>query len=74
MVLTQEQQGRTNLSTRQLEKEPGDMLRNPAKVFEGAEEMAVLFRCASWAQGLALSQSLLLMSKLHALVVISMLL
>ena len=33
-------QGRINLSTKALEPEPGDMIRNPAKVFELAEKTA----------------------------------
>lgn len=45
MVLTQERdRGRLNLSTKRLERHPGDMLRNPKAVFDGAEEMAAAFR------------------------------
>ena len=33
-------QGRISLSTKALEPEPGDMIRNPAKVFELAEKTA----------------------------------
>lgn len=36
--------GRVTLSTKKLEKEPGDMLRDPQLVFEGAEAMAQAFR------------------------------
>lgn len=36
--------GRVTLSTKKLEKNPGDMLNNPQAVFEGAEEMAAQFR------------------------------
>lgn len=32
-----EDRGRLALSTKQLEREPGDMLRDPQLVFEGAE-------------------------------------
>ena len=35
---------RTALSTKKLEPTPGDMLRNPKKVFDMAEEMAADFR------------------------------
>lgn len=46
MVLTHEKaKGRMNLSTRKLEPVPGDMLRNPQKVFEQADRMAALFKC-----------------------------
>lgn len=31
------------LSTKKFEREPGDMVRNPQQVFDGAEEMAQLF-------------------------------
>lgn len=31
------------LSTKKFEREPGDMVRNPQRVFDGAEEMAQLF-------------------------------
>lgn len=45
MVLTQDAvRGRLSLSTRKLEPTPGDMLRNPAIVFEKADEMAEEFR------------------------------
>lgn len=36
--------GRVTLSTKKLEKEPGDMLRDPQLVFENAEAMADQFR------------------------------
>jgi hypothetical protein len=35
--------GRMTLSTRSLERTPGDMLRDPQLVYEGAEEMAEAF-------------------------------
>jgi small subunit ribosomal protein S1 len=35
--------GRITLSTKQLEPEPGDMLRDRQKVFENAERMAQAF-------------------------------
>jgi small subunit ribosomal protein S1 len=45
MVLSYDaNRGRVSLSTKKLESEPGDMLRNPAKVFENAESMASQFR------------------------------
>ena len=44
-MLTQDAvRGRLSLSTRKLEPTPGDMLRNPAVVFEKADEMAEEFR------------------------------
>ena len=40
MILSQDKdRGRVTLSTKKLEPEPGDFLRDPAKVFEKAEEM-----------------------------------
>jgi small subunit ribosomal protein S1 len=36
--------GRVTLSTRVLESEAGDMLKEPWKVYEGAEEMAAKYR------------------------------
>jgi len=45
MVLSQDRErGRVTLSTKKLEPTPGDMLKNPALVFEKAEEMAATFR------------------------------
>jgi small subunit ribosomal protein S1 len=45
MVLYQEKDnGKLSLTTKKLEPTPGDMLRNPKKVFERAEEMAAAFR------------------------------
>lgn len=45
MVLTQDmEKGRLSLSTRKLEPTPGDMLRDPTKVFAQAEEMAEAFK------------------------------
>ena len=38
------ERGRISLSTKQLEPEPGDMLKNPNLVFEKAEEMAEKYR------------------------------
>jgi small subunit ribosomal protein S1 len=38
------ERGRLSLSTKKLEPSPGDMLRNPALVFEKAEEMGRVFR------------------------------
>jgi small subunit ribosomal protein S1 len=38
------ERGRISLSTKQLEPEPGDMLKNRDLVFEKAEEMAIKFR------------------------------
>lgn len=59
MVLTHEKaKGRMNLSTRKLEPVPGDMLRNPQKVFEQADRMAALFKeQIKQAQELELSQN-----------------
>jgi len=45
MVLYQEKEnGKLSLTTKKLEPQAGDMLRNPKKVFEKAEEMAAAFR------------------------------
>jgi small subunit ribosomal protein S1 len=45
MVLSQDQKrGRVGLCTKKLEPTPGDMLRDPALVYEKAEEMAALFK------------------------------
>ena len=38
------ERGRISLSTKQLEPEPGDMVKNPDLVFEKAEEMAAKYR------------------------------
>lgn len=38
------ERGRISLSTKALEPEPGDMLTNPQKVFDRAEEMAALYK------------------------------
>ena len=38
------ERSRLSLSTKKLEPSPGDMLRNPALVFEKADEMGRLFR------------------------------
>lgn len=45
MILTKDaSMGRVSLSTKKLEPNPGDMLRDPQLVFERADEMAALFR------------------------------
>lgn len=45
MILSMDRdKGRVTLSTKKLEKEPGDMLRDPQLVFENAEAMAEDFR------------------------------
>lgn len=45
MILSMDRdKGRVTLSTKKLEKEPGDMLRDPQLVFENAEAMADAFR------------------------------
>lgn len=45
MILSHDRErGRVSLSTKKLEPTPGDMIRNPALVFEKAEEMAQTFR------------------------------
>ncbi|KAK9868110.1 hypothetical protein WJX84_010105 [Apatococcus fuscideae] len=45
MVIMNENDGtRVSLSTKALEPQPGDMLKNPGLVYEKAEEMAALFR------------------------------
>jgi small subunit ribosomal protein S1 len=45
MVLSQDQKrGRVGLCTKKLEPTPGDMLRDPALVYDKAEEMAELFK------------------------------
>lgn len=38
------ERGRISLSTKQLEPEPGDMVKNPQAVFDQAEEMAAKYR------------------------------
>ncbi|HEY9806824.1 MAG TPA: S1 RNA-binding domain-containing protein, partial [Candidatus Obscuribacterales bacterium] len=38
------ERGRISLSTKQLEPEPGDMVKNPQVVYEKAEEMAAKYR------------------------------
>jgi small subunit ribosomal protein S1 len=38
------ERGRISLSTKQLEPEPGDMVKNPDLVYEKAEEMAAKYR------------------------------
>ena len=46
MILTHDKErGRISLSTKKLEPSPGDMLKNPALVFEKADEMAASFKC-----------------------------
>ncbi|CAK8531505.1 unnamed protein product [Lathyrus sativus] len=45
MILSHDRdRGRVSLSTKKLEPTPGDMIRNPALVFEKADEMAQTFR------------------------------
>jgi small subunit ribosomal protein S1 len=45
MILSQDtDRGRVTLSTKKLEENPGDMLRDPQKVFENADRMAEMFR------------------------------
>lgn len=45
MILSQDRErGRVTLSTKKLEPNPGDMLKNPQLVFEKAEQMAAEFR------------------------------
>mmetsp|Transcript_40708 Transcript_40708/g.161364 ORF Transcript_40708/g.161364 Transcript_40708/m.161364 type:complete len:130 (+) Transcript_40708:1041-1430(+) len=45
MVLNQDKnKGRMSLSTKVLENEPGDMVKDPEKVFAGAEEVAQRYR------------------------------
>ena len=47
MILSQDRErGRISLSTKKLEPTPGDMLKDPALVYEKADEMAATFRCA----------------------------
>jgi len=43
MVLSQEK-GKLSFTTKKLEPSPGDMLRNPKRVFDRAEEMAAQFK------------------------------
>lgn len=38
------ERGRISLSTKQLEAEPGDMIRDPQKVYDGAEAIAAKYR------------------------------
>ncbi len=51
------ERGRISLSTKQLEPEPGDMVKNPQVVYEKAEEMAAKYREQVMAkqQGLAVT-------------------
>ncbi|MDJ0535722.1 MAG: 30S ribosomal protein S1 [Xenococcaceae cyanobacterium MO_207.B15] len=53
------ERGRISLSTKQLEPEPGDMLKNRELVFEKAEEMAEKYRqkLLAEAQGLTLEET-----------------
>ena len=44
MLSQDRERGRVALCTKKLEPTPGDMLRDPALVYERAEEMAALFR------------------------------
>ena len=45
MVISQDKgKGRVALSTKTLEQEPGDMIKNQEKVFENAEETAEAWR------------------------------
>mmetsp|Transcript_20764 Transcript_20764/g.65720 ORF Transcript_20764/g.65720 Transcript_20764/m.65720 type:complete len:167 (+) Transcript_20764:788-1288(+) len=45
MILSQDRErGRISLSTKKLEPTPGDMLKDPALVYEKADEMAATFR------------------------------
>jgi len=45
MVLSADpERGRVTLSTKKLEKNPGDMIRDPQLVFENAEAMAAVFK------------------------------
>lgn len=45
MVIMSDNDGtRVSLSTKALEPQPGDMLKNPGLVYEKADEMAALFR------------------------------
>jgi len=45
MILSQDSdRGRVTLSTKKLEPSPGDMLRDPQKVFENADKMAEMFK------------------------------
>lgn len=48
------ERGRISLSTKQLEPEPGDMVKNPQLVYEKAEEMAEKYRQQQLAQQEAL--------------------
>jgi small subunit ribosomal protein S1 len=45
MILSQDRdRGRVTLSTKKLEPNPGDMIKDPQLVYEKAEEMAEAFR------------------------------
>jgi hypothetical protein len=44
VIALERDRGRLAVSTRKLEPAPGDMLRDPAYVFQNAEEMARLFK------------------------------
>ena len=52
------ERGRISLSTKQLEPEPGDMLKNREIVFEKAEEMAEKYRqkLLAEAEGISLEE------------------
>ena len=56
------ERGRLAFSTKKLEPAPGDMLRDPAKVFASAEDMAELFKVRALA-GLTAPQQLPLASR-----------
>jgi small subunit ribosomal protein S1 len=47
------ERGRISLSTKQLEPEPGDMVKNPQSVYDNAEAMAAKYREAMAAQAQA---------------------
>jgi small subunit ribosomal protein S1 len=49
------ERGRISLSTKQLEPEAGDMLKNPTLVFEKAEEMAAKYREKMRAEAMGLT-------------------
>lgn len=51
------ERGRISLSTKQLEPEPGDMVKNPQLVYDQAEEMAIKYREQMLAQQQADSAS-----------------
>lgn len=56
VIRVDRQEGRISLSTKKLERSPGEMMSNRQAVFDGAEEMAAVVR-EEWAQRRAEKQA-----------------